>query len=60
MTDRLPWLRLSRTENVGPVTFRQLLARYETPAEKAIEALPELAARGGLKRKLTVPALLKP
>lgn len=50
------WLRLSRTENVGPVTFRQLLARYETP-EKAIEALPELAARGGLKRKLTVPPL---
>jgi DNA processing protein len=56
MTDRLSWLRLSRTENVGPVTFRQLLARFGT-AEKAIEALPELAARGGLKRKLTVPTL---
>ncbi len=50
------WLRLVRTENVGPVTFRQLLARYGV-AEAALEALPELAARGGLKRKLIAPSL---
>lgn len=55
-SERLHWLRLIRTENVGPVTFRQLMARFGS-AEAALEALPELAARGGLKRKLTVPTL---
>ncbi len=27
--ERRDWLRLSRTEHVGPVTFRSLLARFE-------------------------------
>ncbi|MHA1153112.1 MAG: hypothetical protein ACTSQ7_10700 [Alphaproteobacteria bacterium] len=26
--ERLDWLRLIRSENVGPITFRQLLARF--------------------------------
>lgn len=39
-------LRLIRTENVGPVTFRQLINRYES-AVKAIAILPELAKKGG-------------
>jgi DNA processing protein len=39
-------LRLLRTANVGPVTYRQLLARFGTAAS-AIEALPNLAARAG-------------
>ncbi len=43
---RLDTLRLARTENVGPVTFRQLLARFGSAAA-AIEALPQLARRGG-------------
>ncbi|MEO3429690.1 DNA-processing protein DprA [Pelagibius sp. CAU 1746] len=48
---RLDWLRLIRSENVGPVVFRQLLERYGSPA-KALEALPELARRAGAKRKI--------
>lgn len=44
--ERRDWLRLARTENVGPITFRQLLARYGSAAA-ALEALPALAARGG-------------
>lgn len=44
-------LRLIRTENVGPVTFRQLISRYKS-AERAIEMLPELAKRGGRKKPL--------
>lgn len=52
--ERLDWLRLARTENVGPVTFHQLLARYGS-ASTALAAIPELAAKGGLKRKLTIP-----
>jgi DNA processing protein len=40
------WLRLSRAQNVGPVTFAQLIARFGN-AEAALEALPRLAKRGG-------------
>jgi DNA processing protein len=43
---RLDWLRLARTENVGPVTFAHLIDRYGDPAG-ALAALPELARRGG-------------
>jgi DNA processing protein len=39
-------LRLIRSANVGPVTYRQLIARFGG-AEAALEALPMLAARGG-------------
>ena len=47
--DRLDWLRLIRSENVGPVVFRQLLSRYGA-AGAALAALPELASRGGRRR----------
>jgi DNA processing protein len=43
---RLDWLRLLRTDNVGPATFRQLLNRFGS-AGAAIEALPSLASRSG-------------
>jgi len=46
--ERLDWLRLIRTENVGPVTFHQLLQRHGSAAA-ALAALPELARRGGRK-----------
>ncbi len=45
-SERIAWLRLARTEAVGPVTFLHLLSRFGT-AERALEALPELARRGG-------------
>ena len=51
--ERCDWLRLARTENVGAITFRQLIARYGAAA-KALEALPDLAARGG-KRAFKLP-----
>ena len=43
---RLAWLRLIRTDNVGPQTFRELINRFGS-AEAAVEALPDLARRGG-------------
>ena len=46
-------LRLIRTQNVGPVTFFQLMRRFGTAA-KALEALPELSIRGGRKNALVV------
>jgi DNA processing protein len=46
--DTLARLRLIRTPRVGPVSYRQLIARFGSAAA-AIEALPMLAARGGGK-----------
>jgi len=39
-------IRLLRSPNIGPVTYRQLLARCGS-AVAAVEALPELAGRAG-------------
>jgi len=43
--DAVTRLRLIRTESIGPVTYRQLLARFGD-AETALRALPDLARRG--------------
>jgi DNA processing protein len=43
---RLDWLRLIRSENVGPRTFRTLINHYGG-ARAALSALPTLARRGG-------------
>src|SRR5260221_6385587 len=40
--ERLDWLRLSRTESVGPVTFYALLRRFGS-ATAALDALPRLS-----------------
>ncbi len=48
-TERRDWLRLIRSERVGPITFYQLLEQFGT-AEAALKALPELAKSGGAKR----------
>lgn len=39
-------IRLLRSPNVGPVSYRQLLARFGTAVE-ALDALPDVAGRGG-------------
>ncbi|EIM29550.1 DNA-processing protein DprA [Microvirga lotononidis] len=43
---RLEWLRLIRSEKIGPRTFRALVNQYGGAAA-ALEALPDLARRGG-------------
>jgi DNA processing protein len=43
---RLDWLRLIRSQNVGPRTFRALINHFGG-ARRALEALPALARRGG-------------
>lgn len=50
---RLNWLRLIRSQNVGPATFRDLISHYGTAAA-ALEALPELAARGGAAARIKI------
>lgn len=51
--ERLNWLRLIRSENVGPATFRDLLSHYSTPYD-ALEALLELARRGGAAARIKI------
>lgn len=46
--ERRAALRLARTPQIGPVTFAGLLSRFGS-ATAALEAVPELARRGGAK-----------
>ena len=52
---RLAWLRLIRTQNVGPASFRDLINRFGS-AETALEMLPELMISGGLNRMVRIPS----
>ncbi|WP_075219338.1 DNA-processing protein DprA [Acuticoccus yangtzensis] len=58
--EEFDWLRLIRSENVGPETFHTLMRRFGTAAA-ALAALPDLAAAGGLRRPIAVaePALIE-
>ncbi len=47
--ERRDWLRLSRTETVGPSTFRALLERFGSASE-ALRELPGLVHKSGLGR----------
>nr|WP_255536571.1 DNA-processing protein DprA [Pacificimonas pallii] len=46
-------MRLARTANVGPVTYRALMSRFGS-ASAALDAIPELARRG--RGKKLIPA----
>jgi DNA processing protein len=50
---KIAWLRLIRSDNVGPATFRDLINHFGT-AEAALDALPELSRRGGSNRSFRV------
>ena len=47
--ERIDRLRLIRSDNVGPRTFRSLLHHFGN-ARAALERLPDLARRGGASR----------
>lgn len=53
---RLNWLRLIRSEQVGPSTFRDLINHFGS-AEQAIDALPALAKRGGAAKRIRIANL---
>ena len=50
---RLACLRLIRSDNVGPVTFRELINHFGG-ATAALEALPEISRRAGGKRPIRI------
>ncbi len=51
--ERLDWLQLARSENVGPAVFRSLIETFGSAAD-AIEAAPDLARRGGTRARITI------
>jgi len=53
---RLSWLRLIRTQNVGPASFRELINRFGS-AETALEMLPELMISGGARKTVRIPSI---
>ncbi|MER8505471.1 DNA-processing protein DprA [Mesorhizobium sp. M0199] len=53
---RLSWLRLIRTPNVGPASFRDLINRFGS-AEAALAILPELMISGGAKKIVRIPSI---
>jgi DNA processing protein len=53
--EKLAWLRLARTAEVGPATFAQLTARFSS-ASAALEEVPRLARRGGGRNFVLPPA----
>ena len=50
-SETLACLRLIRSENVGPVTFRELINHYGG-AQRALDAVPEISRRAGGKRSI--------
>jgi DNA processing protein len=50
---RVDWLRLIRSDNVGPRTFRSLINHFGS-ARAALARLPDLARRGGAARQVRI------
>jgi len=53
--ERLDWLRLIRSDHVGPRTFRALIDHFGG-ARAALAGLPDLARRGGLRGSPRIPS----
>ncbi len=51
--ERIARMRLIWSDNVGPITFRHLLARFGS-AMAALDALPDLAKKGGRKKPIQI------
>lgn len=54
--EKLNWIRLARSENIGPATFFRLLEIFGT-ASVAVEKTPEFSAQNGLRRPLSIISL---
>lgn len=55
-SEKYDCLRLARTQQVGPVTYRLLLRRYGS-AREALAVLPELSRKGGRAKPLIPPPI---
>jgi DNA processing protein len=55
-TERFAWVRLARSDNIGPRTFFALIDRYGT-AQKALAALPDLIQQGKPGRAINIASV---
>lgn len=53
---RIAWLRLIRSDNVGPSTFRDLINHFGS-ADAALAAIPEMSRRGGASRAIRIASV---
>ncbi len=53
LQDKIDWIRLVRSENIGRSTFFRLIEIFGS-AQEALQRVPEFAANGGSKRKITI------
>ena len=51
--ERIDWIRLAFSENVGPTTFRKLLSMFGS-SSTALQHIEEWAKQGGAKRSIKV------
>ncbi|OGP55284.1 MAG: DNA protecting protein DprA [Deltaproteobacteria bacterium RBG_13_52_11] len=51
MVDKLYWLALNMVPGVGPITYRNLVARFHAPERVFAASIQELAAVGGIGEK---------
>ncbi len=51
--EKYDWIRLALSENVGPITFRDLISFFKTP-EKALQYINDFAQKGGRKRPIKI------
>lgn len=52
-SEKIAWLRLIRSENIGPATMESLMRFYEKPSD-ALKALPEFVGRAGVKKVINI------
>lgn len=55
-TERLNWIRLARSSNIGSVTFFRLMEIFGS-AQEALEKTPELVAQAGARKKVIISSL---
>lgn len=48
--EKFNWIRLCRTENIGPATFFRIMDIFNCDVNMAIEKVPELSENGGLRK----------
>lgn len=51
--EKYSWVKLALSENIGPITFKDLL-RYFKTADAALEQIPLFSKRGGRTRPITI------
>ncbi len=54
--EKINWIRLIMSDNIGPITFNQLLSFYGSASE-AINNINELAHRGGRKKPYEIASV---